>query len=105
MVAILAILIEVMDKELSAPLIAAVSAAVGVAGYFLCRYKRYLALVIIPMLLFGTYIILSEVEDPYIRPAILSEAGSSYFVITYISIGFAFLATAAGVVSSRKRKA
>jgi len=75
---------EVMDKEPSLTL----NFVWGIGGsiiILLCaRHKPWLLLVSIPIATFYFYALLSEINDAFVGPAILREAGEFYVKSAYI---------------------
>lgn len=98
---------EVIDKEWPLWLVLLGFAGIGVLGLFVCRKWPLVALFIWAWAVFGGLRVLSELNDQYVGPAIRSEAGLAYVVLSYASIGAAILLPAIGVwhnrVQGRKR--
>jgi hypothetical protein len=74
---------EVMDKEPSLMQ----NTVWGLVGSALCllvaRFKPWLLLVVVPLPAFYFLSLLSEIHDPFVRPAMLSEAGKLYICNAY----------------------
>jgi hypothetical protein len=89
---------EVMDKEFSLFTVMLWGLLGGLLTFLAARFKPWLLLVLLPVVGSFFYLQLSELMDPYVGPAIASEAGSSYIFISWAasvlvlvsgSIGFA----------------
>jgi len=74
---------EVMDKELSFVTVLLVALFGAVATFVVARFKPWLLLVVIPLV--GLFLVahLSEVTDPFLGPAMVSEAGFLYIVVSW----------------------
>ncbi len=75
-----------MDKELPLSLVLAVFLIGGTIGFLASRKWRWLAFIFSPLFALLGAVQLMELWDPYVGPAIREEAGSAYFVWSYISI-------------------
>jgi hypothetical protein len=90
------LLAEVMDKE---PTVSAIWqwALIGaVAGYFLCRFRAWLLIGVLPaaaLLPLGTC---AEIWSFDVGPCILREAGHSYVVQTYLALAVSTLGPLTG---------
>jgi hypothetical protein len=80
------ILLEVMDKELSLPFIWGYFGVIAVAGFLLVRKHPAFLLLIIPLWLLAASLHFSELNDPFVGPDIIREAGNSYVVQSYFAI-------------------
>jgi hypothetical protein len=100
---ILAALFEVMDKEPSLLEVWILFLTLGIGGFLLCRYRRWMLAVVLPLIFFCIYGHLMELHDPSVGPAIVREAGQSYVtqssIVTALAVSLPFL----GIVMSRKR--
>lgn len=96
-----AIAFEVMDKEWPLWFVLIGFAGVGVIGLFVCRRWPIAALLIWAWAIVGGVRISLEINDKYVGPAIRSEAGLAYAVLSYVSVGVAFLLPAIGVWQNR----
>lgn len=100
---VMAIILEVMDKEPSLPGVWVLNLFLAAFGYLLCRrYKRSL-LFILPITLLFAYSVLAELHDPYVGPAILREAGRGYLIQNYMATAVAVLVPCAGALMRRPR--
>ena len=103
-------LLEVMDKEPSLPEVwsaAIILAAAGaIAGFLRPRWL----FAILPLTAAASWVLLSELRDPYVGPAIRAEAGEDYVTQSYAAIALALLTPLAalalrGVVARASRPA
>lgn len=69
---------EVMDKELSALHLWVAGALGALVGSVVGRYRPWLCLVTVPLLLLPQCVSGYELSDPSVGPAILEEAGWAY---------------------------
>lgn len=99
----LAALFEVMDKEASLPEVWILFLTLGVGGFLLCRYRRWLIAVVLPLLFFFVYGHLMELHDPFVGPDIVRELGQSYVTQSYIVMALAVSLPFLGLAMSRKR--
>jgi hypothetical protein len=79
------IILEVMDKEPSLVAIWLTYLALGIAGFSVARFRRWLVVVPAVLIFFFAASQLSEWLDPFVGPAMRHEAGTSYFVQTGIA--------------------
>jgi len=100
-------LFEVMDKEPSLSFIWGFFLVMGIGGFFLTRkHPAFLLLILLFVYAFASLII-SEINDPYVGPAIIQEAGQGYIVQSYIAITIGTVIPFFGVgawLLKRKRK-
>jgi hypothetical protein len=85
------VLLEVMDKEWSLPIVWLLFLTLGIIGFVLGRRTWWAcipAIAGITLLAVGQ---LSEMHDSVVGPDILSEAGHSYFVQSYAAIVISFV--------------
>ena len=87
---------EVMDKEMSISSIWMWSFVGSIFGFFLTKYRLWVG--VINLLLFCTilYSPISEWHDPFVGPAIATEAGKNYGMKAYAAICFLILSHLAG---------
>jgi len=98
-----ALLFEVMDKEWPLWFVVAGFLGVGLFGLFV-RMKRPIAVVLfLAWAVYGAVRQLAELNDPYVGPAIRSEAGLPYVVLSYASIGIGVLLPLIGAWLGRTR--
>ncbi|MDT4954017.1 MAG: hypothetical protein QOJ02_2155 [Acidobacteriota bacterium] len=93
------LLFEVMDKEPSLVDVWLLFTCLGAIGFALCRFQWQLLLLALPVSLFLADAHLAELYDRSIWPAILHEAGHSYFIQSYVAMAFAVLAPCLGALS------
>ena len=77
---------EVMDKEPSLPFIWGFFLVLGIGGFFLTRKRPIFLLPILFLLCSCALPIISELNDPHVGPAIISEAGETYVTQGYFAI-------------------
>ena len=87
------LLLEVMDKELGLTELWATFIGLGLLSMALARFKRWLGLVILPVIAFFALGQLAELHDLSVGPAIVQEAGQGYVTQSYIAIGIGVLLT------------
>jgi hypothetical protein len=100
-------LLEVMDKEWPLWFVVALFVGLGLSGLLLCRRWRFTAIFILALVILGGVRQLMELNDPYVGPAIRNEAGFTYVVLSYVSIGLGMLLPLMGVwqgCAMRKRQ-
>jgi uncharacterized RDD family membrane protein YckC len=70
-----AILLEVMDKEWPLWFVVAGFLGVGLFGLFVCMKRPIAVVLFLAWAVYGAIRQLAELNDPYVGPAIRSEAG------------------------------
>jgi hypothetical protein len=78
-------LAEVMDKEFSLGQIWIFTALFPGLGLWLMRWKAWVPLFILPITASFAYLNWEELFDPYIKSAILTEAGWSYIIQIHVA--------------------
>jgi hypothetical protein len=101
---IFATIFEVMDKEPTALQNYLFFVSLGVTAFLLIRYRFWLALVVLPILLFFVWIHVSELNHPFIGVDIVREAGYDYVVHSYVAMTIAVVLSLAGVLTEWRRK-
>ena len=101
--ALLAIL-EVTDKEPSLALTLILAGSLGLAGFIAGRRRPWVSLVPLAALLFLGWARVSELQDPFVGPAIRQEPGSGYAVLTYAAIAVGILLCVAGALQGWFRR-
>jgi hypothetical protein len=96
---------EVMDKEPSQLAIWSWSIVAAGIGYGLCRLRPWLAFITLPLALSFIALILLELADPHVGPAILREAGWPYLAGLGGGTILIVLAHTVGIVSHHHRRA
>ncbi|MBB6069329.1 hypothetical protein HKM21_21580 [Longimicrobium terrae] len=97
-------LLEVMDKEASIPGMWAAALLLGGAGLLLGRRSVLWPIVLGLLIALLGWGVRLELADPYVGPAILSEAGPWYPLHNLASTGVGFALCAAGLVRGRQGK-
>jgi hypothetical protein len=94
------ILAEVADKEFTATTVVVTSLVVSGLGYGLVRASKWLVpLAIIPAALWALLVV-PELTDLFVGPAILRELGYGYVALSYLSVVCPFIAI--GVAFKRR---
>lgn len=99
------ILAEVGDKVATLGDIWFFAAVISLACFFVTAWRRRAALVALPLIALGAFIITSEVRDPYIGPAILRELGRGYVTQAYIAAVVPVVLLAIGLLRRRAHAA
>jgi hypothetical protein len=100
----LLLLLEVMDKELTVPQTVAYAVPLGLIGFLAARWRAWLALPVLAILVIIADTVASELADSAVRAAILQEAGPYYAVQVFGLLGAAALATLAGAATRLYRR-
>jgi hypothetical protein len=98
------LLFEVMDKEWPLWLVLLFFLGLGLSGIVICRKWPLVSVVVLALISLGGISVLSELNDPYVGPAMRTEAGPRYFVLTYLAIGASVLLTLAGTWQGYRRR-
>jgi hypothetical protein len=72
------LLLEVMDKEPTVMGMWAFTGIIGVGGFFLSRSWPWTAPLVVALVALNAWGLTMELNDPFVGPAILEEAGTSY---------------------------
>ena len=102
MVSTFSILAEVADKEPTLAWLWAVAAILSVASFALCHWRRWAAVVAIPAAVIWIWILLREIHDRFVGPAILQELGRGYVIQTYFAAFMPSLFLVLGLVCKRR---
>ncbi len=89
---------EVMDKELFLAQIWTWCLLGVLLGFALCRLRAWLIFVVLPIMLVLPIAAIVELQDPYVGPAILEEAGYNYVIQIYVASLVTIAGPVAGVV-------
>lgn len=89
-------LAEVMDKQASVASVWGVALVVGACGFLLGRQKPVLSLVWLTAIILLSYRFLSDIWEPNMYRAIVSEDGLDYFWHSYLAILCALALTSGG---------
>jgi hypothetical protein len=92
---------EVMDKEFSLFTVILWGVFGGLLVFFAARFKPWLLLVLLPVVGSFFYLQLSELVDPYVGPAIATEAGRLYIFISWAAPVLVLVSGSAGFVWRR----
>ena len=95
--------LEVMDKEWPLSWVLLVFFVGGAVGFFASRKWRWSAFIFLPLLALLGAVQLVELWDPHVGPAIQQEAGNTYVIWSYISIGSGIILPIMGALSQKKR--
>ncbi len=98
------LLFEVMDKHPSLPQLWGFCLILGVAGFFLARKNPLFLLFILPFSFVFSLLHLSEINDLYIGPAIILEAGQGYIWQSYLAMFIGTVLPLAGVFAWFRRR-
>jgi hypothetical protein len=85
MVSVFLILAEVADKEFSGATLWAVSPILAAVSFALCRWRRWAAVLILPIAAVWVWLVLSEIRDRFVGPVILQELGRAYVIQSYLT--------------------
>jgi hypothetical protein len=103
MVTVFPMLAEVADKEFSVPTLWLVAAILAVVSFALCRWRRWTTVVAFPVTAIWLWLLLSEVHDRFVGPAISQELGRGYVAQTYITAFLPLLFLLLGVIWRRRQ--
>ena len=83
------LLAEVMDKMPAITIVWSIFLALGALGLLLARVRQWLGIAATAFVVLISSMVVIELHDPIIGPAIVAEAGMKYVVQTYaaMSIG------------------
>ncbi len=79
------IVAEVVDKEPTLAWLWTVAVILSVASFGLCRWRRWASFIALAATAIWITILLPELRDPFIGPAIPQELGRSYVIQTYVT--------------------
>jgi hypothetical protein len=85
MVNTFSMLAEVVDKEPTLAWLWTVAAILAIASFVLCRWRRWTALFAGPAVVIWIWLLLPELHDRFVGPAILQELGRGYVIQTYLA--------------------
>jgi hypothetical protein len=97
------ILAEVMDKEPTLAWIWTTFLVLALLGSALSLVNRWLALLVLPITCFFAWATLDELQDPFLGPAILDEAGRGYVVQCNLAIAGALAAPSIVLLAKCRR--
>lgn len=87
-----------MDKEFSLFTVVIWGLLGGLLAFFAARLKPWLLLALLPVVGSFFYLHLSELMDPYVGPAIATEAGRFYIFLSWAAPVFVLVSGSAGFV-------
>ena len=93
-----ALLFEVMDKEPSLVQIWIECFVLGIGGLFLSRYRYWLAIAVLALVLILAWLQISELRDPFVGRDIVREAGRGYVVQSYLALAIAMTLPTIGAI-------
>jgi hypothetical protein len=102
MVCTFPMLAEVADKELSVPTLWLVVAVLAAASFLLCRWRRWAALIAFPLVAIWLWLLLSEIHDRFVGPAIVRELGRGHVAQTYLAAFLPLVFLALGLAWRRR---
>src|SRR5438309_2103567 len=85
------LLAEVADKEFTLPTLWIAAVLLCGSGFLLSSWRRWAAILPLLFCFVWCYLVVSEVRDPYVGPAIRQELGMSYVIQSYFSALVPFL--------------
>jgi hypothetical protein len=101
MTAVPSLLAEVADKEFTVSTLWIVALAISAVGFLLVRWRRWAATVAVMVASVWAFLIVSELRDRFVGPAIAQELGQTYVLQSYISALLPFLFVVLGFFRSR----
>jgi len=96
---------EVADKEFTATAVVVASLIAAGFGYGLTRVSKWLTPLAVAPAVVWTLMVVPELNDRFVGPAILRELGYGYVVLNYVSVVFPFVAVGFALRKSLKRPA
>jgi hypothetical protein len=99
----LLIFAEVMDKEPSLTQIWTEFGVLILLGTGLTLLHRWLALLVVPIIFLYAFGTLDELQDPYVGPAMLHEAGRGYVIQSYLAVILALTAPPIALLAKRPK--
>jgi hypothetical protein len=102
MVNTFSMLAEVADKEPTLAWLWTVAAILSIASFALCRWRRSAAVIAIPAAVLWLWLLLPEIHDRFVGPAILQELGRGYVIQTYLAAFVPVLFIVFGLLRRRR---
>ena len=96
------LMLEVMDKEPSLAFIWGAGLALGLIGFFATRFRRWLVLPALLLVVVVAWTSLGDLLDPKIGPAILQEAGQWYVLQAGAAVALAVILCVLGLTPKRE---
>ena len=100
----IAFLLEVLDKEPWVWDIWLICLPLGFIGFFICRYRVWFIAIFLFLMIPLSFYALPEIEDSFIRDAILNESGGKYYLIRLLALLFVISLSTIGAVLNVKDK-
>src|SRR6266478_778578 len=101
MIAVPSLLAEIADKEFTVSTLWIVALALSAVGFLLVRWRPWAAIVAVMVASVWAFLIVVELRDRFLGPAIAQELGQAYVVQSYISAALPFLFLALGFLRNR----
>lgn len=79
------LLAEVADKEPTLALLWSIAGVLSVLGYFLCRWCKSAAALVVVCAVVWAYGMITELQDSHVSPAIQRELGRGYIAQAYVA--------------------
>ena len=98
------LLFEVMDKAPSLPSLWIYFGMLGVVGFLLVRWHPIFLLLVIALWLLVAPLHYSEMNDPYVGPNMVREAGVNYVVQSYITMALGGVLPVLGIFAWLHRR-
>lgn len=86
------ILAEVADKEFTATTVVMASLVAAGIGYGLVRASKWLIPLALGPAAFWAFLVVPELNDHFVGPAIVRELGYGYVALSYLSVILPFVA-------------
>ena len=102
MVSTFSTLAEVADKEPTLTWLWTVAAILSIASFALCRWRRWAAIIAVPAAALWVYLLLPEIHDRFVGPAIQQELGRGYVIQTYLAAFVPVLFIIFGLLRKRR---
>ena len=95
------LLLEVIDKQPTLPMIWGAAVLLGGAGYVFARIRRWLVLPILALIAIAAWTVFSELLDPQVGPAIVQDAGFWYVGQVCAAVALAIVLCVVGLAPKR----
>lgn len=95
-------LAEVADKEPTLAWLWTIAAILSIASFALCRWRRWAAVIAIPAAALWLWLLVPEIHDRFVGPAILRELGRGYVIQTYFAAFMPVLFIVFGLLRKRR---
>jgi hypothetical protein len=92
----LAVAQEVMDREPSLAFVWLVFLVIGAGGYWGAKARGWLLAPVLVLIALATWVMLHDLFDRHLGPAIIEEAGWSYVIVSVLAALVAAAMTIAG---------